>query len=52
VKDETENQGAIDDTTTEMSMAKWRSLYGRHWHLVTRTEAEFDDIDEDYFKDL
>jgi hypothetical protein len=41
-----------DDQEDEMSIEEWRSLYGRHWDLVTRSEEEFDDVDEDYFSDL
>lgn len=46
---ESENK---NDTEVEMSMDEWRSLYGRHWHLVTRTEEEFDDLDRDRYEDL
>jgi len=37
-----------DGTEDEMSKQQWRSLHGRHWDLVTRSEEEFDDIDKDY----
>jgi hypothetical protein len=47
-----------DGTEDEMSKQQWRrnasrreSLHGRHWDLVTRSQEEFDDIDEDYFSE-
>ena len=52
VEFESDNKSRKNDTENEMSMDEWRSLYGRHWHLVTRTEEEFDDLDQDRYEDL
>jgi hypothetical protein len=40
-----------DGTEDEMSEQQWRLQHGRHWDLLTRTEEEFDDIDDDYYKE-
>ena len=41
----------MEDPENELSKQEWRSLNGRHWDLVTRSQEEFDDIDEDYYSE-